>query len=261
MQEVMQEHRFSPGEIIFREGEDSDCAYQILAGKVDIYKHESRGTILLAELGEGEVFGEMGIISNQPRSAYASAKGDVTVKIITRESLAVLMGQQPEVVRVIVNVLMERLRDTNQQLSQVINEYHGKFEISHPDAIPPVNKVTLIPLSDQLKALMPANGIVIQSFPFRVGATPPGVPPNPLDWNNLFVSGADPEIMSRNHFAIQRGEKGLVVSDRGSKTGTIVNGMTLGSGSPEFKVAINPGENELIAGPQGSPYRFTLLWQ
>ena len=247
------EQQFSPGEIIFREGDESTCAYRILSGNVEIYKRTERGTVLLAVLDEGDVFGEMGIISDRPRSAYASAKDSVTVQVISRESLGATLHSQPEEITLIIRVLMERLREASQQVSELVSQHHGKMELADPDKIPDINKVTLTAFTDTLKGQMPEHGVVISSFPFRVGSQPEGMPPNPLDWNNLFVQHADPAFISRNHFAIQRGDKGLAVSDRGSKQGTIVNGMAIGGGNPEYKVDLRPGDNEIVAGGEGSP--------
>ncbi|MCC7260449.1 MAG: cyclic nucleotide-binding domain-containing protein [Alphaproteobacteria bacterium] len=258
----MQERSANPGEIIFREGEDSDFAYQILSGQVEIYKSSEKGTILLAKIGEGEVFGEMGLISDKPRSAYAAAVSDVRLRVITREDIASALTGQPELVHLIIRVLTERVRESSQTVAALITHYSGKMELAPAEDKPkPVKRVTLLPLSDTLKRQMPANGVVISSFPYRVGALPMGAVPNPMDWNNLFIENADPAIMARNHFAIQPGEKGLAVTDRGSKTGTVVNGVKIGGNAPDFRAHLRVGENEIVAGAADSPYRFTLVWE
>lgn len=258
----MQERSAAPGEIIFREGEDSDFAYLILAGQVEIYKSSDKGTILLAKIGEGEVFGEMGLISDKPRSAYAAASSDVKLRVITREDIANALQGQPDIVLLIIRVLMERLRESSQTVAALITHYSGKMELAPADDKPkPVKRVTLLPRSEALKRQMPANGVVLNSFPYRVGALPMGAQPNPMDWNNLFLENADPVIMARNHFSIQPGEGGLVVTDRGSKTGTMVNGVKIGGDSTEFRTGLRVGENEITAGPADSVYRFTLVWE
>ncbi len=256
----MEERAFKAGEIIFREGEESDNAYRILSGKVEIYKRSPAGTVLLAVLSEGEVLGEMGIISDMPRSAYAAAVSDVRVRVISQEYIASLMRTVPEDMALVMRTLMERLRQANQQVTRALSKQH-KPTGDAPGKVHPVTQVTLLPLSGLLKQSIPEKGLLISSFPFRVGALPPSMEPNPLDWNNLFVSGADPIVMSRNHFAIQRGANGLQVSDRGSKTGTIVNGVAIGADAPEFKADLHPGDNEIIAGGADSAYRFQLVWE
>lgn len=254
----MQEQQFRAGEIIFREGEESDWAYLIVSGKVDIYKRMDNGTVLLATLGEGEIFGEMGILTDARRSASASANTLLTVKMISKDFFGTLAhGQPPEVVQVLRG-LMERLREADAKLTQLANK-QAQFQLSSYSAVPPINQVTLIPMSAIMKEQMAKGGLKI-SLPFRVGSIAPDAEPNPMDWNNLFIK-ADSAVVSRNHFGIQRGEAGLCVIDRGSKTGTLVNGVKIGGGSAQFKADLKPGENEVVAGDGDSPYRFVVLWE
>ena len=85
---------------------------------------------------------------------------------------------------------------------------------------------------------------------------------NPLDWNNLQIKGADISIMARNHFAIQNGADGLFIVDRGSRTGTTVNGELIGGENVEKSQAnLAPGDNTVIAGDEFSPYRFCVTWE
>jgi CRP-like cAMP-binding protein len=76
---------YKHGELIFREGEESDFCYVIEQGNVEIFKRLQQGTVLLSVLGKGEILGEMGLISDQPRSASAAADGEVTLRKISRE--------------------------------------------------------------------------------------------------------------------------------------------------------------------------------
>lgn len=256
----METRTYQPGEIIFREGEESDSAYIVREGRVEIYKKTGGGTLLLAQLGEGEIFGEMGILSAAPRSAYAAAECLTTVSVISRESLGGLLQGQPESLVLVIRALMERLREANQKLSRLVTK-SAQFQLQTDDTPPPVTRLTLLPMTDALKKLMPAQGMVLTGLPFRIGGLPEGEEPNLLDWNNLFLKGAEPHGVSRNHLAIQKSEGGVSVIDRGSKAGTLVNGKQIGSGAEDFKADLRPGDNEIIAGPNGSPYRFCLIWE
>ena len=61
------------GEILFREGDPSDCMFVIKKGRIAITKTKGSGEIVLAELHAGQMLGEMAFFDNKPRSAGARA--------------------------------------------------------------------------------------------------------------------------------------------------------------------------------------------
>ena len=67
------------GDILFREGEVGDFAYQIISGEIEICKFNGDEYITLATLSKGALFGEMALIDRQPRSAMARATKETTV--------------------------------------------------------------------------------------------------------------------------------------------------------------------------------------
>lgn len=257
---MLNQRQFSAGSLIFREGEESDKAYIVRSGRVEIFKRIDQGTLLLATLGAGEIFGEMGVISEQPRTAYASAASDVVVTELSRDAFTSLMAGEPEEVVLVVKALMERLRETNQKVAKLMNK-QAKFQLATGNDVPPVTRVTIAPLTNLLKSRMPENGVSTTSLPYRVGGLPAGAEPNPMDWNNLFVKDCDPAIISRNHFAIQKNDKGVIISDRGSRTGTLVNDEKIGAGAENFEAQLKFGDNTVVAGDMESPYRFCITWQ
>jgi CRP-like cAMP-binding protein len=62
---------FQPGQMIFREGELNQEAYRILRGRVEISITGEGKPVVLAQLGEGDIFGEMAMVDERPRSASA----------------------------------------------------------------------------------------------------------------------------------------------------------------------------------------------
>ncbi len=111
--------RFADGETIVSEGVVSNNAYIIMEGKVNVTKKVDKKTVLINTLKTGEVFGEMGLISQALRSASVVAVGNVTIGVIERENFEKLVGELPEELQAIVRALVDRLRFTSEQLSRI----------------------------------------------------------------------------------------------------------------------------------------------
>ncbi|MEE8128556.1 MAG: cyclic nucleotide-binding domain-containing protein [Nitrospinaceae bacterium] len=111
--------RYSNGDIIVSEGVASNNAYIVFEGKVNITKKVDKKSILINTLSKGEVFGEMGLISQSVRSASVVAVGNVSIGVIEREHFEAVVSKLPDDVRAIVKALVDRLRDTSGRLSRI----------------------------------------------------------------------------------------------------------------------------------------------
>jgi CRP/FNR family transcriptional regulator, cyclic AMP receptor protein len=118
-QETPTIQRYSDGDIIVSEGIVSNNAYVIFEGKVNVTKKVDKKSILINTLSKGEVFGEMGLISQSVRSASVVAVGNVTIGVIDREQFEAIVSKLPDDARAIVKALVERLRHTSDQLSKI----------------------------------------------------------------------------------------------------------------------------------------------
>ncbi|HKO10257.1 MAG TPA: cyclic nucleotide-binding domain-containing protein, partial [Alphaproteobacteria bacterium] len=76
----MAERQFAPGDVIYREGDKSDFAYIIKSGRVEILKTEDGEARQVTVLGDGDIFGEMGVVLDQRRSVTAKALDRVEVR-------------------------------------------------------------------------------------------------------------------------------------------------------------------------------------
>ena len=111
-----QVRNFSPNEIIALEGETGDCAYLIERGRVLIYLNKNDTEVPLKILGQGEVFGEMSLIDNSPRSASCRALSDTQLIVVTKEQLIDRITTADPVVRLLMRALLERLRWQNDSI-------------------------------------------------------------------------------------------------------------------------------------------------
>jgi CRP-like cAMP-binding protein len=105
-----------PGEILFREGDAGQTLYIVASGEVAVVR-EGPPQAVAATLGPGAFFGEVALITEQPRGATIAAVGEVELLAIDRELVSQLINDHPEVLFVILRFvrdrLLERLLDTS----------------------------------------------------------------------------------------------------------------------------------------------------
>lgn len=103
------------GEILFREGDPGEHLYIVVKGELEILMApETDDELLLNLLYEGEYLGEMSLV--QPgghRTASARARGDVVLLTMSRKQFLDLIQRHPELSLAMVNVLSQRLDNTN----------------------------------------------------------------------------------------------------------------------------------------------------
>jgi serine/threonine-protein kinase len=103
------------GEHIIREGEDGDEVFILVAGRVHVYREIDGEPVVLSEMGPGDVFGEMAILTSSPRTASVVATEDCVLRVLTAEILArEVLGLKPwmaVLTRTLANRLLERERE------------------------------------------------------------------------------------------------------------------------------------------------------
>ena len=130
---------FNDGDIIFREHDASDMAYEIVSGNVEISKMGNDGEIRLATLGQGEMFGEMGVLDQGTRSATAKATGPVTVNAITRKEFLIGVQNRPEMALDIMGKMAQRLRNADDRLAHGGDGGGGINAPDMPQPLPPAD--------------------------------------------------------------------------------------------------------------------------
>jgi hypothetical protein len=83
LQPYMQEQTWQPGDVIVRQGEPGDAFYVIVDGDVSV---ERGGGQVLAQLSKGDYFGEMALLSDEPRNATVKAVSACTTLTMTRDA-------------------------------------------------------------------------------------------------------------------------------------------------------------------------------
>ncbi len=107
---------YRPGQRFFRQGDASDAAYVILDGKADVVVTHDGDEVKVAELGRNALVGEMGILSDTPRSATVVAAEAVSALRIDKSVFLELLMQFPQMSIAVMRELATRLERTNAQL-------------------------------------------------------------------------------------------------------------------------------------------------
>jgi len=110
--------RYPRDTVVFFENEEGDCLFMILEGriKVTILGDDGR-EIILTMLGPGDLFGEMALLDNEPRSATAIAVEESELLLLQRSDFQAVVGDNPGISIALIKVLTARLRRANQQIS------------------------------------------------------------------------------------------------------------------------------------------------
>ena len=106
---------FGTGDAIVREGEPGDAAYVIVEGRCEVQKETPGGTQTLQTIGPGDVFGEMAILTQGPRTATVIATEPTTVLVVTSHVLEQEMAALKPWMATLLKSLATRFRDIDTQ--------------------------------------------------------------------------------------------------------------------------------------------------
>jgi CRP/FNR family transcriptional regulator len=117
--EVAVPRSFHAGEVVFREGDESNTSYIVREGHARAVRQHSDGrTLTLANFGPGEVFGELAMFDSDRRSATIEAIDDLDLLAILGADMQRLMREHPDIAVKLVVTLGRRLRELNDRLTR-----------------------------------------------------------------------------------------------------------------------------------------------
>ncbi len=118
MAEMVSTRRFTAGEEIFRIGDSARNAYIIESGTVEVSMPGDGEKIVIAELGQGEIIGEMSMIDDAPRSATVTAIEDTEVIVIRRSQFQKPLSATDPLMNLLLRVVLSRFRDSQRQFAR-----------------------------------------------------------------------------------------------------------------------------------------------
>ena len=110
---------YQAGEIIFNEGEHGKHVYLIISGMVEIYKTVNGNRQLLNTIGSGDIFGEMGLLTNEPR--YAT--------VVTTEETRLIMVKDKTFHNALLNDKLPIIKPLTKQLVQRFKEAENQNQL------------------------------------------------------------------------------------------------------------------------------------
>jgi diguanylate cyclase (GGDEF)-like protein len=114
------EQVYPSGHVITREGEPPENLWVLLSGRVRVVETTSDGQaeLLLGELGRAEIFGEMGILRDQPRSATVIAVDRTHCLVLRQRDFMAVLQESPELSNAMLRIVAGRLYDADRKLAR-----------------------------------------------------------------------------------------------------------------------------------------------
>jgi CRP-like cAMP-binding protein len=115
---------FPMGSLLMQQGEPADTMYVILSGRVRVERTHPDliEPVVLADLGPGEVVGEMGLLDGQPRSATVTAVEDTETLEMDAADLSYTVLRYPEASMALLQTISRRLRSIDELAAQLASQ-------------------------------------------------------------------------------------------------------------------------------------------
>jgi CRP-like cAMP-binding protein len=108
--------RVEKGTVLFFQSDPSDSAYIVQRGNISIVLSSPDGRdMIINEMRAGDIFGELGILTRQPRSTSAIARAASDVLIIPREAFLRVVDAEPQLARRILELTAQRLQQSGER--------------------------------------------------------------------------------------------------------------------------------------------------
>jgi CRP-like cAMP-binding protein len=154
---------FKKGTTIIHEGTTGSYAYLILSGSVEVSKKVGAEKLILSRLVKGNIFGEMSLVDDKPRSATIVALEDTEVRVITRDRFESMLEQNPRAVLPLLKQVFQRVRYLNQMVTAFCGQAStGTVELA-------TQPLRLRAVTAEAERAMQGKEIDITKIPFQIG--------------------------------------------------------------------------------------------
>lgn len=119
--EVAREREYPKNSVILFEDDPGDALYIVSSGQVKVVLIGEDGReVILSVLGDGDFFGEMALIDDEPRSAHVIAMKDSHLLVLRRDDFQLQIQQHPPIALKLLRVLVQRLRRADEKIGGLV---------------------------------------------------------------------------------------------------------------------------------------------
>ena len=111
-------HNLADGDVLFNTGDTSNGAYILLSGQLGVSIDKDGNKLVVGNVDVGDIVGEVGVLSNVPRTATVTAVDNASVLLLSREVFTDLIKTDSSVNEKVIGLLSERLASATLELSQ-----------------------------------------------------------------------------------------------------------------------------------------------
>lgn len=118
---LARERAYPRNSVILFEDDPGDALYVVVTGQVKVVLVGEDGReVILAVLGEGDFFGEMALIDDEPRSAHVIAMEDAKLLVLRREDFHAALDEHPRIALGLLRALSRRLRRADDKIGALV---------------------------------------------------------------------------------------------------------------------------------------------
>jgi len=110
-------HQFGAGEVVMHQGEVGDCFHSLRCGTVRVMAQAANGgAVHIGDMSAPAFFGEIALLTGEPRNASVVAHSDVEVLELNREAFTHLFRERPDSLNEVSEVVARRMSETRQRV-------------------------------------------------------------------------------------------------------------------------------------------------
>lgn len=119
--DAARERTYPKNSVILFEDDPGDALYVVVSGLVKVVLVGEDGReVILSVLGEGDFFGEMALIDDEPRSAHVIAMEDAQLLVLRREDFQQALEEHPRIALGLLRAISRRLRRADEKIGALV---------------------------------------------------------------------------------------------------------------------------------------------